>query len=112
MNFSFSMPPASEILVDSLSKSDFTVLVGMGLNRRDDFFFIVPTQVVREVIRSYSVWYLENPKKDGGKKKDTGHWALHLEDLRNGEDRINRGLARKWRQYRDNWELLETSALQ
>lgn len=108
--FQFSFRSTREIVVNHLSKSDFTVLVGMGTDRRGDFFFIVPTRIVREVIDKHRATYLAQRKRDGGQRKDTGQWALRMDDLRSGEERANYGLARKWEKYKDNWSVLENAA--
>lgn len=87
---------------------DFTVLVSMGSARADDRFYILPTRQVREVISRYKHQYLAQLRRDGLPRKDTGHWTLHLDRLRNGEDRPNYGLAEKWAPFLDRWDALES----
>jgi hypothetical protein len=91
----------------NIGNLDFAVLVRMGATRQDDHFYIIPTRALLETIHSYRQAYLDRAKRDGGIRKDVGHWTLHLAELRSGEDRVNYGLATKWAAYRDKWDLLE-----
>jgi hypothetical protein len=79
----------------------------MGDTRESDEFYVIPTQVLRKTISDYREFYLAQQRRDGGKRKDTGHWTLNLPELRSGEDRPNYGLGKKWEQYRNNWRSLE-----
>jgi hypothetical protein len=78
----------------------------MGATRQDDLFYIMPTRCLLETIHTYRLAYLEQAKRDGGLRKDVGHWTLHLTELRSGEDRTNYGLAVKWAAFLENWDLL------
>jgi len=99
--------PAQDIGTDEISEGEFMILVRMGVTRQDDHFYIIPTRIIRETLSAYRKAYLGQAKRDGGARKDVGHWTLFLKELRSGEDRINFGLARKWETYRDNWGVLE-----
>jgi hypothetical protein len=79
----------------------------MGETRATDEFYVMPTQVLRRTISQYREFYLAQQKRDGGARKDTGHWTLNLPGLRSGENRPNYGLREKWKQYRNNWPALE-----
>ena len=105
--FQFGFRPNQKILDADIDSADFTILVSMGTARQDDQFYVLPTRTVRETIDTYKQAYLKQTKRDGGNRKDTGHWTLHLPDLRSNEDRPNYGWARKWSTYRDKWESLE-----
>lgn len=99
--------PGLEIASDRLADSDFTILVRMGATRQEDLFYVIPTHVVRRTIGASRSAYLKQEKRAGGQRKDTGHWTLHLADLRSGEDRPSHGFARKWAVYCNNWDILE-----
>ncbi|HKX10723.1 MAG TPA: hypothetical protein VJN67_21165 [Stellaceae bacterium] len=99
--------PGEEISVGTIPDSDYTVLVQMSTRRDDDSFWVVPTKVVRQQIRLHRLAYMKQPKRDGGLRKDIGHWTLHLDALQSGEDRPARGLREKWKSYLDNWSSLE-----
>lgn len=102
--------PGEEIRFDKFGDSDFTILVRMGENREGDDFYILPTGVIRRQLSTYRQYYLAIPRRDGGKRKDDGHWTLWLAELRSREDRPNYGFAKKWTLHRDNWSLLDSPA--
>ena len=102
--------PGEEITFDNLRKSDFTILVRMDDDRQKDEFYILPTRVVRQQLKKYRRSYLSTRKRDGQKRKDTGHWTLHLAEMRSGEGRDNYSFAKKWAKYRDAWCSLERVA--
>jgi hypothetical protein len=105
--FQFGFRAEQTIATGNFGASDFTVLVAMGDTREADEFYVIPTQVLRKTISDYREFYLAQQKRDGGRRKDTGHWTLNLRELRSGEDRPNYGLRKKWEQYRNNWSSLE-----
>ena len=86
---------------------DFTVLVRMESRREDDRFYIVPTNVVRQEIAARQRDYLATRKRDGGERKDTGHWALFFDKRKDGRDEGGWGLASKWERYLGAWALLD-----
>lgn len=96
-----------EIETTGIRKNDFTILVRMGRDRATDQFYVVPTLIVRKQLKAHRKHYLEMRKKDGEARKDSGHWTMHLADLRSGEDRPSHGLERRWAEYLGKWELLE-----
>jgi hypothetical protein len=96
------------VIVTEVPSNDFTVLVRMGIARGKDEFYIVPTPVVREQLKQHREHYLKTFKRDGGRRKDLGHWTLLLSDLKSGEDRPSHGLKRRWAQYLENWTILES----
>jgi hypothetical protein len=99
--------PHQEITINDVLASDYTILVQMSSSRKDDGFYVIPTKVVREQIRLHRAAYMKQRRGDGGLRKDIGHWTLHLDALRSGEDRPSRGLREKWKCYLDNWTSLE-----
>ena len=96
-----------EIQTEGFARHDFTILVRMGHDRRDDQFYVVPTRVVREQLKKHREHYLGVRRRDGESRKDLGHWTKHLAGLGSGEDRPSHGLQRRWAHYLGNWALLE-----
>jgi hypothetical protein len=96
-----------EVETKGILDNDFTILVRMGTERTRDQFYIVPTSIVRKQIRANREQYLRTPKRDGGSRKDLGHWTLHLAGLRSGEDRPSHGLEQRWARFRENWKMLK-----
>lgn len=78
----------------------------MGATSKDDHFYVIQTRVVCRALEIYRKEYLGQSKRVGGTRKDTRHWALHLFG---SEQRTNRGFAKKWSKYCDNWDALEGS---
>ena len=101
-----SFEPGKPVRMEVLEKNDFTVLVAISSNRTKDEFYVMPSHVVREEIILRQKDYLAVPKKDGTKRKDTGHWALHLAERRDGQQQGGYHLEEKWKEYRDAWGLL------
>jgi hypothetical protein len=99
--------PGKDIPYEDLGATDFMVLVRMGETRETDQFYVIPTRIVRETLGIYKKAYLAQKRRDGGARKDTGHWTLRLNELKTKEDRPNYGFERKWAKYRDKWPLLE-----
>ncbi len=97
-------------VIGAFGETDFTILVCMGHDRRDDQFYVVPTPVVRQQINKHRDHYLSILRKDGVARKDLGHWTLHLAKLSSGEDRPSHGLENLWQEYLGNWKLLDGSA--
>ncbi len=84
--------------------TDFCVLIVMPDAPRNADIYVVPTKVVNSAIQAHRDNYLNTLKRDGGKRKDTGHWVLRL---RGNPERPNYGFDKKWAQYKDAWRLLE-----
>jgi hypothetical protein len=103
----FNSRPNQEITVDGISATDFTIIVRMGADRNDDEFYIVPTLVVQEALAAHRTAYLAERKRDGGPRKDDGHWTLHWRELRSGQPKPNYGFEKKWAEYRDGWDRLD-----
>jgi hypothetical protein len=101
--------PGKRIRTYNHGKVDFTLLVGMGNNRSEDVFYIIPTRIVRKRKRldSYRTYYLRKKGRNGNQRKDLGWWTLHLAELKRGEDRLSYGLVRKWKRFLGNWATLE-----
>lgn len=99
--------PGWDISARGFSKTDYTILVRMGEDREGDAFYVIPTAEVRKRISISRADYLNKRKRDGGKRKDLGHWSLLLNEARNGEDRSDHGFARKWKRYLNAWASLE-----
>lgn len=96
--------PGLEIDFRSLRDVDFSVLVQIGRDRASDHFYIMPTKIVRRYLNEYRTHYIAIAKRNGGQRKDIGHWTLHLSGDGN---KPNYGFAAKWAQYLENWQMLE-----
>ena len=90
-----------------IGAQDFTILVCMGAQRADDQFYVVPTVVVRKEIKKRQSDYTKTLRRDGRKRKDTGHWALRLGGRKNGRKEGGWGLAEKWHEYCGDWSRLD-----
>jgi len=108
----FQFGGLKKVEIEGFANNDFTVLVRMGRDRSKDQFYVVPTSVLRKQIRKHADDYLNIRKKDGGDRKNLGHWTLHLADLKSAEERSSHGYAKRWEQYLENWKLLEGSLQQ
>jgi hypothetical protein len=86
---------------------DYTILVAMGKAEQEDRFYVMPTSIVRDEVAARRQHFLKTPKRDGTSTQDKGHWALRLNSLRSGEKRPGFGLREEWREYLDNWALLD-----
>jgi hypothetical protein len=100
--------PEKPIPIPDFNVCDFTILVSMGGERATDQFYVVPTRVVRKEIALRRRDYLKVAKRDGGARKDTGHWALYLDSRQDGKDEGGYGLAKKWKCYLENWKSFES----
>ena len=98
--------PDKPVQIANFKKNDFTVLVAISSDRARDEFYVMPSRVVREEIILRQKDYLAIAKKDGTKRKDTGHWALHLAKRRDGQQQGGYNLEEKWKRYRNAWDLL------
>lgn len=61
-------------------RTDFHALVLLDDPNRPTTgtIYVIPTHEVLKALRCHRDAYLRTPKRDGGKRKDTGHWALHF----------------------------------
>jgi len=107
--FQFSFRPGEEITFDDIFEPDFTILVQMGKDRLADVFYVMTTRTLREQIGMHRRSYLEQHRRDGKRRKDLGHWTLHLADLRSREERASHGFRTKWMPHLDGWASLEAS---
>lgn len=98
--------PEKPVQLADFKNNDFTVLVAISSDRSKDEFYVMPSHVVRDEIILRQKDYLAILKKDGGKRKDTGHWVLHLAKRKDGRQQGGYGLAEKWAQYCNAWDLL------
>jgi hypothetical protein len=106
--FQFSgFRPGQEIALGDIPDSDYTILVQMGEGRSGDAFYVIPTRTLRAQISIHRRSYLDQPKRDGERRKDLGHWTLHLDELQSHEERASHGFREKWKPYLDNWASLE-----
>jgi hypothetical protein len=101
--------PGEQVKIGKFSSTDFTVLVSMSSDRNRDQFYVLPSRIVREEIAQRQKDYMAVTKRDGALRKDTGHWTLRLASRRDGQQQGGYGLAQKWEQYLDAWDLLERS---
>jgi hypothetical protein len=99
--------PDKPVQLANFKKNDFTVLVAISSDRTKDEFYVMPSRVLREEIILRQKDYLAIPKKDGTKRKDTGHWALHLAKRKDGRQQGGYGLEEKWKKYANAWHLLD-----
>jgi hypothetical protein len=97
--------------VQGLKRNDYTILVAMGEDRKQDEFYIVPTVAVRKALNAHIEEYLGRKTRKGEDRKDTGQWTLRLRSLKSGEDRQSYGYEDKWASYRGNWEALDLAAV-
>jgi hypothetical protein len=97
---------------ESLFKGDirphFVIFVWFHNRKRLDEcrIFVVPADVVDDDVRNAHNHWHSHPKKDGSPHKEGRHVAigwLGKDTLGN----IANGFAEKWKQYEDNWSLLE-----
>jgi hypothetical protein len=102
--FQFHLPVAGQP-----SKAEgYLILVSMGRLRDGDEFWVVPSAVVQERLLTVKVQYLQQRKRDGGERKDTGQWTLWLDPLKRSErNDYAYGVAKDWVRYRDNWDSLK-----
>lgn len=103
IGFTYGFPPGKEIKKTGLAVDDFTVLVRMGLSRREDTFYVIPTRIVRHRLQIHREFYLKQPNRDGTKKKDTGTWYLRFAKGK----APNSNIEGRWKKYLDNWSTLE-----
>ncbi|MDA8252326.1 MAG: hypothetical protein M0Z28_24605 [Rhodospirillales bacterium] len=109
--FQFNFRNAEDIIPQDLAANDFSIMVNVGCTRDKDEFYIVPTLILRGQIKKQREFYLSRPKRDGGQRKDDGHWALHLDDMKSDPDRYNCGYAMKWKDYRNAWPVLDADVI-
>jgi hypothetical protein len=95
-----------KVPTDDLREVDFTVLVAMGEDMSADRFFVVPTRVVREALEEARRFFYDVPRRDGGKRVETGQITLWLRPLRSGKDDRQHDFAQKWERYLNGWDLL------
>jgi hypothetical protein len=82
------------------ARYDFTVLVGMGENRNEDEFYVLPTSVVGNELRNRWEWYFgENAQRR--RQVDAGMIKLYTPGC---------DLASKWARYRNSWEFTSAGA--
>lgn len=105
--FQFAWPIGKTFTWDNLPPNDFTALVSMGATRNEDEFWVVPTAVLRQRLKASQAQYLEQLKRDGQPRKDTGQWTLWLDPMKSGEMRPSYGIAAAWTGHRDNWEFID-----
>jgi hypothetical protein len=76
-------------------------------DRPDDCrIFVVPAKVVDHDVRKAHLHWHRHPKKDGSARRESRHVGIGWV----GKDtpgNIAHGFAAKWKQYEDNWSLLE-----
>jgi hypothetical protein len=94
-------PPGKPITTHGISGTDFTIVVRMGNERKDDQFYVLPTAVVWKEISTRQAEH--KPRL----VKDIGMWRLSFKDRRDGQEEAGRGIERKWRRYLNNWERLD-----
>jgi hypothetical protein len=84
--------------------SDFTALVSFDDTPHGYTIYILPTQVLDQAIkRDFKEFCARNPTMPSGEQRSPAthrHRALRLNSP-------SRGLAKKWKRYRENWDLLE-----
>jgi hypothetical protein len=109
--FQFSTKKGTKFAVEELKSNDYTILVSMGVERKQDECYVVPTKTVRECLNAHIKEYLAKRKKTGEARIDNGQWALYLRPLKSGEERHSHGYETKWANHRENWAALDLVAV-
>jgi hypothetical protein len=104
--FQYNTRPDQEITTDDIGHTDFTVIVRMGGTRNEDRFYVVPTRVVHQALAEHRRASLARGVKD------KGHWVLKWHELRSGQSQPNYGFEKKWAEYLNRWDRLETMAIE
>ncbi len=102
----YSSRKGQEITTDDIARTDFTVIVRMGATRNDDQFYVVPTPVVLQALKEHRRASLARGVKD------EGHWVLRWNELRSRQSQPNYGFEKKWAEYLNRWDGLETIAVE
>jgi hypothetical protein len=85
---------------ETFATHDFTVLVKMGANRKDDEIYVIPTSCLHRDVERYRQQGTEAGMKDV-------RWTLYLDDHPSDKLQCRRGFRKKWAAYRDHWTQLE-----
>ncbi|MCB9988318.1 MAG: hypothetical protein H6868_03165 [Rhodospirillales bacterium] len=72
-------------------------------------FYLVPSTVVDETLRTANEEWLQHPKKDGSPRKKTNHRALDFKGDKT-PSAPHKGMGKRWEQYKDAWKILEKGA--
>jgi hypothetical protein len=96
-----SFHPDQLIPIHGIEATDFTVIVRMHDQRGKDEFYVVPTIVVRKLIRARQAYF----RRRGA--KDIGMFRLRFPDRKDGAKEPGAGIGRKWKPYLDAWKLLD-----
>src|SRR5215472_15594268 len=102
----FSSRKGQEITFDDIAGTDFTVVVRMGATRNDDRFYVVPTRVVLQAVDKHRRASLARGVKDDG------HWVLKWRERRDEQSKPNYGFEKKWAEYLNRWNGLETMPIE
>jgi hypothetical protein len=86
-----------------IEETDFTIVVRMGSERKDDKFYVMPTKVVRKEIHERAMEH----KVKHVNAKDIGMWRLSFAPRKDGQEEAGRDIERKWGKYLGCWESLE-----
>jgi hypothetical protein len=79
---------------------------GGGATRNEDRFYVVPTRVALQALAEHRRASLARSVKD------EGHWVLKWHELRSGQSQPNYGFEKKWAEYLNRWDGLETMAIE
>lgn len=80
-------------------KTDLTVITGVSEEKGPECFYIVPTIIIDEIIKSrYSKW-IKGCKRDGGVRKNTSIRCLKLKG--------KNSLEKEFSKYLNNWDILK-----
>ena len=104
-NLLYATKKNGEIFLNLYEKDekDLSVIVGLK-DGSPEFYYIVPTYIINEEIKTGHKNWLKNPKKDGTPHKDSSLRQIKFNDK---TDKISAGYKIKWKKYFNNWRLLE-----
>jgi hypothetical protein len=97
----WNVQPDKPITAKGINRTDFTILVRMGSDRKDDQFYIVPTAIVLKEIGK------RQAEQRARGAKEIGMWRLSFSARRDKKEEAGRGIENKWSRYLDKWDLLD-----
>ena len=83
---------------------DFCCVVDFRLGFREAITYVVPTKIVQESIEGGRRDWLSRPRRDGTPRADSSGQRLWLDEKT--DTHAYHGYAKKWEQYRGNWDQL------
>jgi len=104
-NLLYAVKKNGEVFLNLYEKdeTDITVIAGLKDGKPENYY-IVPTYIINNEIKSAHKEWLNTTKKDGSPHKDSTLRQIRFNDK---VDKISSGYKVKWKKYLNNWELLE-----